>query len=335
MKPRGSSTLGDMLAGEFEKIRSSLRKEQPATKVDPQGGRSVPRRRAGFEVPVSVRPPGQPRVDVFRAQRETQKPRSKAKSPKSTKLPGSRQQTKHPTPNNAVPSKPPSPPSIEVKVPATRTSYKCEATSAAPTPSPPPGPEVFWADLSKLKITSSSAPSKPLDVAVEAQGDEGDYAIIGFDFGTAFTKAVVRFRSRDYAVDWSEIADLEEPHLIPSCFSEHLNGTIVLGARSEQGWRVHSGIKMPLLESSCLNDLAPEHLQTAVLFISASMRYVQHWFRHHVPSAMGAEVKWRLHLGLPSRGVDDARAELFLAFAARSFALATGATALDRERASR
>lgn len=77
------------------------------------------------------------------------------------------------------------------------------------------------ADVRELRI--AAAMSRPRDFAELApvvEDSEGRLAILGLDFGTAFTKAVVRWSGRHYAVDWSYVVEGEDHHLLASVFSE-------------------------------------------------------------------------------------------------------------------
>ncbi len=94
--------------------------------------------------------------------------------------------------------------------------------------------------------------SRPRGVAglapvLEAQ--DGRLAILGLDFGTAFTKAVVRWSGRHYAVDWSDAVEGGDHHLLASVFSEAPDGRCVLCAHPAAGWSVREGIKLQLLSS--------------------------------------------------------------------------------------
>ena len=90
------------------------------------------------------------------------------------------------------------------------------------TPAPTPRREERWADMARLRIGAADAFSRNLALDVADVHNQGELAIIGLDFGTAFTKAVVRFGGRDYAVEWDQVARLEggDKYLMPTCFSE-------------------------------------------------------------------------------------------------------------------
>lgn len=166
------------------------------------------------------------------------------------------------------------------------------------------------ADVRNLRIAAGM--SRPRGVAglapvVEAQ--DGRLAILGLDFGTAFTKAVVRWSGRHYAVDWSDAVEGEDHHLLASVFSEAPDGRCVLGAHQSAGWSVREGIKLQLLSSEGASIDA--RMADAVIFIALAFRYVDGWLRR-TNRAVEQGLRWRLHVGLPTKSWDsDATTETF------------------------
>src|SRR5690606_1171475 len=141
-------------------------------------------------------------------------------------------------------------------------------------------------------IKASRARSRAAVVDAPDPTTEGTLAVVGFDFGTAFTKAVVRFKGVDHAVDWREAVDLEgqDRYLLPTCFSEGPEGRILLGSHEASGWTVRNGIKMALLQPEEGGPSAMDR-ESAVMFVAAAFRYVQRWTRQHVPTAARAEIR--------------------------------------------
>lgn len=181
------------------------------------------------------------------------------------------------------------------------------------------------ADLGRLRI--SAAASRPCDLSELAPVTEdhsGRLAILGLDFGTAFTKAVVRWSGRHFAVNWGNAVEGEDDHLLASVFSESSDGLCVLGACSETGWSVRDGIKLRLLSADPTATDGP--MADAVIFVALAFRYVSGWLRAASHDA-DQKVRWRLHLGLPTKSWDsDATTERFksVAQAARLLALMPG-----------
>lgn len=181
------------------------------------------------------------------------------------------------------------------------------------------------ADISTLHISSATSRPRPhVDLAPVVEDPSARLAILGLDFGTAFTKAVVRWSGRHHAVDWSAAVEGEDDHLLASVFSESSDGRCMLGACDDAGWSVREGIKLRLLSSASMS--AEDALTDAVIFVALAFRYVHSWLRQSSFNA-GQSVRWRLHLGLPTKSWDNsATTENFksVAQAARLLALMPG-----------
>lgn len=181
------------------------------------------------------------------------------------------------------------------------------------------------ADVRDLRIVA--AMSRPRGFAgfapvVEDKG--GRLAILGLDFGTAFTKAVVRWSGHHYAVDWSDAVEGEDHNLLASVFSEASDGRCVLGANEASGWSVREGIKLQLLSSGVTS--IDGRMSDAVIFIALAFRYVDTWLRR-TNRDIDKGLRWRLHVGLPTKSWDsDATTETFktVAQAARVLACMPG-----------
>ena len=181
------------------------------------------------------------------------------------------------------------------------------------------------ADVRELRI--AAAMSHPRGVATLAPVVEdggGKLAVLGLDFGTAFTKAVVRWSGRHHAVDWSDIVEGEDHHLLASVFSESKDGRCILGASDLAGWSVVEGIKLQLLSSAGAG--TDESMADAAIFITLVFRYVDGWLRQ-TNRDVEKGVRWQLHVGLPTKSWDsDATTETFktVAQAARVLACMHG-----------
>ena len=159
------------------------------------------------------------------------------------------------------------------------------------------------ADLSMLPISAAMSRARGYyELPPVVEGSEGRLAILGLDFGTAFTKCVVRWASRHYAVDWSEIVEGDDRQLLASVFSEAPDGRCALGVQETPGWTMREGIKLRLLNPA--SDASGDHLADAVIFIALVFRYANQWL-HRAAQVPIAGVRWRLHMGLPTRSWDD------------------------------
>lgn len=181
------------------------------------------------------------------------------------------------------------------------------------------------ADVRNLRIVAAmSRPRGCAELAPVAEDKDGRLAILGLDFGTAFTKAVVRWSGRHHAVDWSEAVEGEDHHLLASVFSEASDGRCTLGVHEGFGWLVHEGIKLQLLSS--VTTTIDGRMADAVIFIALVFRYVDGWLRR-ANHEMDKGMRWRLHVGLPTKSWDnDATTETFktVAQAARVLACMPG-----------
>ena len=206
------------------------------------------------------------------------------------------------------------------------------ATPRTPPPVPVSAPKCLRqrlleasADVRDLRIAAAmSRPRGCAELAPVVEDKEGRLAILGLDFGTAFTKAVVRWSGRHYAVDWSDAVEGEDHHLLASVFSEALDGRCMLGAHEGLGWSVREGIKLQLLSS--VKTTIDGRMVDAVIFIALAFRYVDGWL-HRANHEAAKGVRWRLHVGLPTKSWDsDATTETFktVAQAARVLACMPG-----------
>ena len=166
------------------------------------------------------------------------------------------------------------------------------------------------ADVRNLRIAAGmSCPRGVTGLAPVVEAKDGRLAILGLDFGTAFTKAVVRWSGRHYAVDWSDAVEGLDHHLLASVFSEAPDGRCVLGAHPTVGWSVREGIKLQLLSSEEAS--IDRRMADAVIFIALAFRYVDGWLRR-TNREVEQGLRWRLHVGLPTKSWDsDAITEMF------------------------
>jgi len=186
------------------------------------------------------------------------------------------------------------------------------------------------ADMTKLEIRAAKSQASISQSLPSVVAGGSATAILGLDFGTAFTKAVIRFHGDHHAVNWSGAVETNDPYLMPSSFSEHNDGSVVLGIRQGPGWSHRDGIKMRLLAVDSASD--SEAQCDAVLFISAAFRCASAWFAKVRKEA--DSLRWRLHLGLPAETWnDESTASRFRILASAGRNLACLNEPLTRERA--
>lgn len=300
---KSKSTIGDS-ASDFMAQWKAARSDEPAVATDPSPGTAGSRSKQ----------------DVKQALRSWKRGGGEVKVTKDASTDYGRPPKKPAAfPRNKQPKEPASRPSI--------------ANSAPPRiPNPAPNEKSLRrrlheasADMGSLRIAAgTSRPRGLAGLAPVGEDPAGRLAILGLDFGTAYTKAVVRWSGRHYAVDWSLAVDSEAPHLLASAFSEGPDGRCELGAEERHGWSVCEGIKLKLLSAEAAG--MERRMADAVIFIALAFRYVDGWLRR---TNIGLEkgVRWRLHVGLPTKSWDnDATTDVFktVAQAARVLACMPG-----------
>ncbi|MBB3189741.1 hypothetical protein [Halomonas cerina] len=258
-------TLGNQFSGLFDQIKVRF-DDKPTSEEKPEHG--------------------QKRKDKTREKN----PRGKVKARSSVKR---------------KPSKPKKRNYVEVKAPDTscydvprRPSGSSTSKNLSPVDLPPL--HEISADVENLDIhlpNSNAIASPSINPNDGMTARDGEPAIIGLDFGTAFTKAIIHWRNRHYIVDWKDIIDAKDPHLLPSSFSEHTSGSTLLGDVDEAGWTSKKGLKISIIENTADNKASDID---ATIFIALVTRYIRGWAEKKFKD-MGAEkLRWRLHVGLPA-----------------------------------
>jgi hypothetical protein len=164
-----------------------------------------------------------------------------------------------------------------------------------------------------------------------AQGPRQEI-VIGLDFGTAFTKAVLGAFPARYAVPFGPYATRDNPYLLAS-------GITLVGERGEcvLGECAGSGqwcgdLKMPIITQT-MNQAAKAK---AAAFLASVFRYIRDWFlATHEGTYRGKRLVWVVNLGLPTDSYDDEElTELYhdLARAAWTASVMPGPVSVERVR---
>ena len=141
----------------------------------------------------------------------------------------------------------------------------------------------------------SSAYSEP-DVKLPVQ------LVIGFDFGTSFSKIVVGETRVRYAVPFEDFVIGDNPYLLPSSLSV-LNETnqCSLNISTEAGI-VYDNLKMPLIERDFSNNIRAR----AVAFMALVFQHTRTWLINtHGSVYKDREIEWFVNIGLPTDSFHD------------------------------
>lgn len=125
--------------------------------------------------------------------------------------------------------------------------------------------------------------------------------IIGLDFGTAFTKVVIRTRRRAYAVPFTRfIGEGDNPYLLPGRLTVLADGTLRLGVG--HSGQVHEQLKQLILDGK--ND---EAFICCAAFLTLVFRESRRWFLDEHESAYGQyDFDWHINVGLPTEHYHNA-----------------------------
>jgi hypothetical protein len=135
--------------------------------------------------------------------------------------------------------------------------------------------------------------------------------VIGLDFGTSCTKAIIRDNSLQlaYAVPFKGLDENNQPYLILTKLFVHHNGMCSL----KNGDDVIDDAKIQLMDNpeaiiftdSRTGDKITA-LEVSIAYIALILREIRYWFFDvHRDKYKNREFLWELNIGLPSRSYDD------------------------------
>lgn len=183
-----------------------------------------------------------------------------------------------------------------------------DATVAAP-PAPPP-----------LEASRASGAADPSVTQFAGATGEVIDLVLGLDFGTSCTKAVVRspfaLRARAAAVRWPS-GNAEGPYLLPTVLYETSSGYELKPRDATR--ETHTRLKVALMDDPGSRDARVR----AAVYLGLALRSARRWFLDSQREAYGgARLRWALNLGIPSAGYDDERVrEAFRAVAGAAWQL--------------
>lgn len=144
---------------------------------------------------------------------------------------------------------------------------------------------------------------------------------VGLDFGTAFTKAVLRVGDELLAVDWREALGERLPtYMLPSVVHRRADGS--MGWFGDRESELCANLKLPLLDHHH-ND---QDECRAVAFLALALRFARAYLYRHAeygPRCASRKLAWEFNIGCPTTPHQDPQVvELFrrVAMAAWFFA---------------
>ena len=166
----------------------------------------------------------------------------------------------------------------------------------------------------------SSKAASPLPTQFHGSTGEVTDLVVGLDFGTSCTKAVVRspfaFRSRATAVRWRG-GNADGSYLLPTVLYE--TGVGFALECSGVVRNTHDTLKIDLMN----NPASRETRARAAAYLGLALQATRQWFfdsEHDVYKRF--RLRWALNLGIPSAGYDDGRVrEAFCAVARAAWRL--------------
>lgn len=126
--------------------------------------------------------------------------------------------------------------------------------------------------------------------------------VVGFDFGTAFTKVVIAEQRRAYAVPLNVEATGGRSYLLPAVLAIGDEQQVYLG--NKPGVRHYSDLKMRILDG----DTSEESQVLVAAFMAMVLRRARAWFMtNHRMIYKNHELDWYVNVGLPTEHYHDER----------------------------
>ncbi len=142
---------------------------------------------------------------------------------------------------------------------------------------------------------------------ISKEPTEESELVIGLDFGTSCTKAIVRDSSSlvSYAVPFKEFERNNQLYLISTTLFIDHNGA----CRLQHGDNEINDIKIQLMDKPGMIILKNNHttaLEASIAYVALVLREIRYWFfEFHSDKYQHNNILWQLNIGLPSRSYDD------------------------------
>ncbi len=125
--------------------------------------------------------------------------------------------------------------------------------------------------------------------------------IIGFDFGTAYTKVVVYGEGQRYAIPLKKDKVGIDKYLLPTCIYENSAGEFLL-EKSIDYCISHSDLKMHILD----NTLDRATKQYIIIYIARVLQKTRDWVLNEKRDVFGSNrLEWEINIGLPTEKHSD------------------------------
>ena len=146
---------------------------------------------------------------------------------------------------------------------------------------------------------------------VSKETTEESELVIGFDFGTSCTKAIVRDSSSGiaYVVPFEKFERNNQLYLIPTTLFIDHNGTFCLEHRESE----INDIKIQLMNNpgaivfnNNMTGYKVTALEASIAYVALVLREIRCWFFGlHSDKYRNTKILWQFNIGLPSRSYDD------------------------------
>ncbi|MEZ4701084.1 MAG: hypothetical protein R2834_12180 [Rhodothermales bacterium] len=122
---------------------------------------------------------------------------------------------------------------------------------------------------------------------------------MGIDWGTSFTKVVLRTAGRAFAVRFDDAALGIDAFLLPSLL--HLDDRGRAFHRRRSGGQNLGGLKMELFRLADTGESADENGALAVVYLAGVIRRARTWFlREQAATFRSCRLRWSINLGMPA-----------------------------------
>jgi len=129
--------------------------------------------------------------------------------------------------------------------------------------------------------------------------------IIGLDFGTAFTKVVIRETSVAYAISFDEFSDSQNPYLLPGIFSIDEQKYCSLGKRDNPA-EVIDNLKMRLLEKQPDSGGVDDCLVECAAFLALVIQHARYRFMEDEYATYKSKtLDWIVNVGIPTENFQN------------------------------